>query len=209
VVDSNISYIAETAIIQYNANIRRKGPTGFLRPDDVVTDHDHRRREALMAVAEREVVTPEEHIETLTIEEIQESFRHLADDLANLARPEDQPHVAPYLVAPGGETSVAIPPSVFRILRYVVHHMARGEAISLMPVHLRLTTQEAADLLGVSRPFLIKLLDQGQIPFTKTGKHRRIKLQDVLEYEERRDREAREVLTLLAREAQEEGDYFG
>jgi excisionase family DNA binding protein len=163
-----------------------------------------------MAAFERElVVTPEEQSQGPTTEEIIQSFRELEEELSNLAQSEDRIHEAPLLVAPDGTASLAIPPSVFRMLRFVVHHMARGDAISLMPVHMQLTTQEAADLLGVSRPFLIKLLDQGQICFTRTGKHRRIKLQEVQDYKERRDQKAREVLTLLAREAQEAGDYFG
>lgn len=163
-----------------------------------------------MVVAERElVVTPEEQVQGPTTEEILEVFEELGVELAKLARQEDRPHEAPVLVAPGGEVQVAIPPSVFQTLRFVVHHMSRGDAVSLMPVHMQLTTQSAADLLGVSRPFLIKLLNTGQIPFTRTGKHRRIKLQDVLEYKARRDREAHETLAILAREAQEAGDYFG
>jgi excisionase family DNA binding protein len=163
-----------------------------------------------MAVGERElVVTPEEPAQSPTTEEILEAFRQLADELAGLAQEADQVSDAPVLAAPDGSMSLAIPPSVFRILRFVVHHMARGDAISLMPVHLQLTTQEAADLLGVSRPFLIKLLEQGAMPFTRTGRHRRIKLHDVMAYKEWRDREASEALALLAREAQDAGDYFG
>jgi excisionase family DNA binding protein len=163
-----------------------------------------------MAVAERElVVTPEEQVQGPTTEEIIQSFRELEEELSNLAQSDDRIHEAPLLVAPDHATSLAIPPSVFRVLRFVVHHMSRGDAISLMPVHMQLTTQEAADLLGVSRPFLIKLLDSGKMPFTRTGKHRRIKLEDVTEYRERRDREAREALSVLAEDAQEAGDYFG
>lgn len=163
-----------------------------------------------MVIAERElVVTPEEQVEGPTTEEIIQSFRELEEELSNLAQNDDLIHEAPFLVTPDGTASLAIPPSVFSILRFVVHHMSRGDAISLTPVHMQLTTQEAADFLGVSRPFLIKLLDRGAIPFTRTGKHRRLKLQDVTEYRERRDREAREALAVLAREAQEAGDYFG
>jgi len=163
-----------------------------------------------MAIAEREiVVTPAEETQIPSSEELDETFRQLAAELTNLTQSEDHLGRAPLLVTPDGAESVAVPPSVFQVLRFVVHHMARGEAISLMPVHMRLTTQEAADLLDVSRPFLIKLLDQHELPYTRTGKHRRIRLQDVLDYRDRRDRAALDALGELAREAQDAGDYFG
>lgn len=73
---------------------------------------------------------------------------------------------------------------------------------AVMHRHAQLTAMEAANLLGVSRPFLIKLLDQGKICFTRTGTHRRIKLRDIMDYKERRDRDAREALAVMAREAQ-------
>ena len=163
-----------------------------------------------MVVAERElVVTPNEHVEFLAGELMLCVFDELRRELEKLGQDAGQREDAVVLLAPHLEASVKIPPSVFHVLRFVVHHMSRGDAVSLMPVHMQLTTQSAADLLGVSRPFLIKLLDQGAIPFTRTGTHRRIKLQDVLEYKARRDREALEGLAYLAREAQRDGDYFG
>lgn len=162
-----------------------------------------------MAVADREmVVTPAKETQPQSFEELGEAFRQLAAELATLTQREDQISRTPLLVTPDGSESVAVPPSVFQVLQFVVHHMARGEAISLMPVHMRLTTQEAADLLDVSRPFLIKLLDQHELPYTRTGKHRRIRLQDVLDYRDRREQAALDALGDLAREAQDAGDYF-
>jgi excisionase family DNA binding protein len=111
------------------------------------------------------------------------------------------------LVSADGKRSIDLPPSVYKALLFVAHHMARGDAISLMPLHKELTTQQAADLLNVSRPFLIKLLDQGEMRFRRVGTHRRIKLSDLLRYRKRRDDEARNILAEIAAEAQEMGIY--
>jgi excisionase family DNA binding protein len=90
------------------------------------------------------------------------------------------------LVGPSGE-ALAIPESVFYVLERVVEVMARGDSITVVPIGEKLTTQQAANLLNISRQYLIRLLDENQLPFTKTGKHRRLKLEDVLEFKERRD----------------------
>lgn len=162
-----------------------------------------------MAAAKRElIVTPQERIERPTTEEFTELFHELGRELAALARDDDGLHEVPVLVAPQGESQVAIPISVFHILRFVAHHMSRGDAIALTSLHIQLTTQQAADFLGVSRPFLVKQIEEGKIPYTRTGTHRRIQLQDVLAYKERRDRQALKTLAELAREAQEEEDYI-
>jgi excisionase family DNA binding protein len=100
-----------------------------------------------------------------------------------------------------------IPASVQRLLRAVVRELARGHAVSVAPVPADLTTQQAADLLNVSRPFLVGLLESGTIPFHRVGTHRRVPLDDLLAYRQSRSQTRRTALTELAREAQQEDIY--
>jgi excisionase family DNA binding protein len=113
---------------------------------------------------------------------------------------------APKLMGPSGEL-VEVPESVVRVLRQAVQAMAQDQAVAVVPVQKQLTTQEAADLLGVSRPYLVRLLEQGVIPFTKTGTHRRIGFDDLLAYKGQRDTDRRKALTRLTRMSQEMGLY--
>jgi excisionase family DNA binding protein len=110
------------------------------------------------------------------------------------------------LVSPSGE-ELEIPDSVYAILVRVVREMDQGSGITIMPVHAELTTQQAADLLNVSRPYLINLLNKREIPFHKVGRHRRIRLDDLRNYKERRDSKRRQLLREMTREAQEAGLY--
>ncbi|MGH7284915.1 MAG: helix-turn-helix domain-containing protein [Polyangiaceae bacterium] len=110
------------------------------------------------------------------------------------------------LVCPKGET-LAIPASVFYVLERVAEVMARGDSITVVPVGKELTTQQAADLLNVSRQYLVRLLDEKQLPFTKTGKHRRLRIEDVLSFKENRDRNRRAGMRELSQLTQEFGGY--
>ncbi|HCF28824.1 MAG TPA: DNA-binding protein [Cyanobacteria bacterium UBA11049] len=110
------------------------------------------------------------------------------------------------LVGTDGQ-EIVLPESVYSILRQVVHLMASGRAVSIVPLEHELTTQEAADLLNVSRPFLVKLLEQGEIPYIKVGSHRRIQFEDLTAYKQRRDRERRQNLRELTQFSQDEGFY--
>jgi len=109
---------------------------------------------------------------------------------------------SPILVGLEGQR-IELPESVIRVLRQAVHAMARDRAVAVVPIHKQLTTQEAADLLLVSRPYLVKLLDEGEIPSTKTGTHRRVRPDDVMAYAELRDARRLQGLDELAQISQE------
>lgn len=103
---------------------------------------------------------------------------------------------------------VELPAELVPLLVEVLGQIANGNGVRVVPVHAELTTQHAADLLNTSRPYLIKLLEAGTIPFHLTGTHRRVKLGDLLAYKRVRDAERRVILDDLTSEAQELGlDY--
>ena len=107
-----------------------------------------------------------------------------------------------YLESPDGEKT-EIPASIFEVLTRVADDMAHGHAIVIVPVGHELTTQEAADMLNMSRPHLVKLLESGEIDFHLTGTHRRVKFEDVMAYREQRDRARHDILDELAKESGE------
>ena len=98
-----------------------------------------------------------------------------------------------------------LPAELRRVLVNVVEAMRRGQGITIAPLAQRLTTQQAADLLGISRPTLVKLLEGGKIPYETPGRHRRIRLVDLLNYQAVRRDERRAVLRELTEEAQDLG----
>jgi excisionase family DNA binding protein len=119
---------------------------------------------------------------------------------------ERRKHPRCELVGPSGER-IALPEAAFYVLERVAEVLARGDAITVVPMGKELTTQQAADLLNVSRQYLVRLLDEGRVPFTKTGKHRRLRIEDVLAFRQRRDEERRAKLDELTSLSEEVGGY--
>lgn len=98
---------------------------------------------------------------------------------------------------------VELPTSALRLLVDILAELADGNAVKVVPIHAELTTQEAADMLNVSRPHLVKLLESGSLPFHKTGKHRRIRFADLMSFKTGRDQASENAMQELARQAQE------
>lgn len=103
----------------------------------------------------------------------------------------------------GTEQTVEIPSTAFHLLVDILAQMAQGNAVTLIPIHAELTTQEAADILNVSRPFLIKLIESGELPYRRVGRHRRIFFKDVMKYKQQIDNQRMQVLDELVAQAQE------
>lgn len=100
---------------------------------------------------------------------------------------------------------VELPAALVPLLLEILEQMAKGNGVRVVPVHAELTTQQAADILNTSRPYLIKLLEGGAIPFHLTGAHRRVKLGDLLVYKRVRDAERRVLLDELSAQGQDLG----
>lgn len=145
------------------------------------------------AVAEREPIVADE-------------TEHFALDEIERVLVQPTPERRALIVGPDGKQT-EIPESLYAVLLRAAHELRRGRAISILPVGMELTTQQAADLVNVSRPFLIRLLEAGQIPYHMVGTHRRIRVDDLLAYRRRRSQERRAMLAGMATEAQELGIY--
>jgi excisionase family DNA binding protein len=127
-----------------------------------------------------------------------------ASEAARLLATALTPEGLPVSVSRYGDTAqVELPPALAQLVLDVLTHVGRGEMVTFVPYAAELTTKEAADLLNVSRPFLIAMLDRGEIPFHKVGSHRRIRAADLLVYREARDAARAEALRELQRLGQE------
>jgi excisionase family DNA binding protein len=103
----------------------------------------------------------------------------------------------------GEEETVSIPVSAFRLLNDILTQMSQGNAVTIIPIHAELTTQQAADILNVSRPFLIEQLEKNVIRHRKVGTHRRIQFQDLMDYKKTMDRQRLETLEKLTQQAED------
>jgi excisionase family DNA binding protein len=112
-----------------------------------------------------------------------------------------------YLVGKGGEPALELPDAVYSLLLRILQGLQDGKAISVVPITQDLTTQQAASFLGVSRPFFVKLLESGKLPYHMTGSHRRVYLRDLTTYKEQRDRERLGAIDRIAQFEEDAGIY--
>lgn len=131
------------------------------------------------------------------------------DGLAEFLGAHPTPTTRIRLSADGSEseTQIVVPSFVLSFLTDLLAQVANGNTVAVTPVHAELTTQQAADLLNVSRPYLIKLLEDRQIPYRLVGNRRKVLLTDLLMYKRKDDEYRRGIADELAREAQHLGLY--
>ncbi len=110
------------------------------------------------------------------------------------------------LIGPDG-TRIELPSSLRQILAQIAGQMQEGKAVALLPLAEELSTQAAADFLGVSRQFFVRECEAGKVPFHNTGTHRRVLLKDVLDYQKQRSAARREAIVRIARQSEEMGLY--
>ena len=102
---------------------------------------------------------------------------------------------------------IRIPLSALKLLAKILKATSQGKPISIVPVATEMTTQAAAELLGCSRPHLVKLLESDEIPFTKVGRHRRVKFEDVMNYKKKKREEREALLIEIMKEDEDSGLY--
>ena len=96
-----------------------------------------------------------------------------------------------------------LPRQALILLRDLLADMAQGNAVAIVPLHAEMTTQQAADMLNVSRPYLVNLLEKGELRFTRVGTHRRIQFKDLMAYKEKIKKQSSSAMDELVRIAQE------
>lgn len=147
-----------------------------------------------------------EHFETVAPTEADASLARESSRRLAAHRLDRRPSVRIQLVGDGEQTeTISVPASALRLFLHLLTEMSQGNAVTLIPTHAELTTQQAADLLNVSRPYVVKLLDEGKIPFRSVGKFRRVRLDDLMAYKQKDDEARARVLDQLTAEAQELG----
>lgn len=121
--------------------------------------------------------------------------------------PNGTERTPPALLSPDGKKQV-IPFPLYETLTTIVDALAHHQAVSIIPTNTKLTTQQAADYLHISRPTLVKILETGTIPFTTVGRHRRVLLTDLISYEENLRTERKTFLEEQTQESAADGSYF-
>ncbi len=121
-------------------------------------------------------------------------------------RDERESNSSPTLLGRQGK-KVALPASALRLFHEMIHLLAEGRVVTVVPAAKELTTQQAADILNVSRPYLVRLLDHGEILFSRTGTHRRVRFEDLMSYKLERDTRRSEGLRKLTRASEKFGLY--
>lgn len=127
-----------------------------------------------------------------------ELAKEARDKLISLFKKKEKVYEFEISKGKGKKESIQVPSSAFAIFFEIIKQMANGNAVTVIPYHAQLTTQEAANFLNVSRPYLIKLLEEGKIPFSKVGRHRRVAFDEILKYKNSlmaASKKAREELT--------------
>lgn len=147
---------------------------------DVIDRLDSKEDVELAKAAQRSLVTALDHSRAVNIAILEDGVERL----------EDSP-------------ILKLPPKVLRLFADMLGSLAQGHAVAIMPKELHISTQEAAMFLNVSRPYLIRMLDEGKIPYHKVGTHRRIKFEDVVAYKEERQKTSQAALQELMDQAQE------
>ena len=130
-----------------------------------------------------------------------ESYNALAEVLENLRK--DNPEIE----IEETQEKIRIPLNALKLLAKILKVTSQGKPISIVPIATEMTTQAAADLLGCSRPHLVKLLEEGEIEYTKIGKHRRVKFEDVMAYKKRMKAKQQELLIKIMNADEESGLY--
>ncbi len=125
--------------------------------------------------------------------------KQLREIVASQVKDRNEPTKLSLAVNDNDVRTVTLLPALTESLLEILRLVSNGHGFYVIPVEARLTTQQAADLLNVSRPFLVKLLEENEIPFAKTGRHRRVRASDVFDFKERRDKKRSEALSALAR----------
>ena len=105
----------------------------------------------------------------------------------------------------GAKEEVLVPAPALRLLVEILREMAKGNAVTILPVHAELTTQQAADVLNVSRPYLIKLLDEKKLPYRKVGNRRKVRVSDLFAFKRKDDAERDAAVAELTAEGQQLG----